>query len=57
MADEQDQRDTERAAIRERFRAERAQVAVLTDEEWVAERQDELRIVRERTAQLRLSLA
>jgi hypothetical protein len=49
--------DAERAAIRDRYRALRAQLAVLTDEEWAAERDAEVHIVREWAAQLRRSAA
>src|SRR5262249_38089012 len=49
--------DAERAAIRDRYRALRAQLAVLTDEEWAAERDAEVHIVHERAARLRRSRA
>jgi hypothetical protein len=57
MTDEHAAEDAERAAIRDRYRALRAQLAVLTDEEWAAERDAEVHIVRERAAQLRRSAA
>jgi hypothetical protein len=58
MANEHDTaEDAQRAAIRERYRALRAQLAMLTDEEWAAERDAEIRIVRERAAQLQHSAA
>ncbi len=57
MADDQYDRDAERARIRERYLAQRAQLAAMTPEERAAEREAEIRHVRETAAALRRTAA
>ncbi|GEM_PF-3345750 len=52
-----DARSAERAEICQRHLAERQRVAAIGDEEWAAERDDEVRLVREWAATQRRSAA
>ncbi|MGC5033818.1 hypothetical protein [Micromonospora sp. DT229] len=56
MADDQDQ-DTERVQIRDRFQLLRADLAEVSDQEWADERDDEMRVVREWAAARRRRVA
>jgi len=47
MADDHADDEAARAAIRERYRAERARIAAIPAEEWAEQRDAEVRTVRE----------
>jgi hypothetical protein len=57
MADDQDQQDAERAAIRERYLAARARLTAIDPQELAAKRAAEIQIVRDFAAGQRRNAA
>jgi len=57
MAQDEDRRSAEWAEIHERHLGERERVAAISDQEWAAERDNEVRLVREWAATRRRSAA
>jgi hypothetical protein len=57
MADDHAELDAQRAAIRDRYRAEQARLAAISDDAWAARRDDEVQLVRKVAAERRRSAA
>jgi hypothetical protein len=57
MADDSAELDPQRAAVRDRYRAEQARRAAMSDGEWAARREDEVKFVRDWAAERRRNAA